>query len=468
MSRKTFRRHLSMPGLLGLVRQCFETIPDSVKGRKFTLADCLMSGLAVFILKFPSLLKFDEAMRQSEDKENLHNLRFLFGVENAPSDSWLRERLDRVNTRALRFCFRMIFAKLQRGKALKYFTVMDDYYLLAIDGTQIYSSKKVHCDRCCTRHHKGGDVTYNHQMLGASLVHPDHKIVIPLAPEMINKQDGESKNDCERNATQRLLDDLRREHPHLKLIVLQDGLASNGPHIKNLRSKNLRFILVAKEKDHRFLFDWVNNSDDVKTIERKVKTNKGTVLHRFRFVNDVPLNDTHFDESVNFLEYWETRPNRNTTHWTWVTDLELNERTVMQIMRSARSRWRIENENFQTLKNKTNGYHLDHNFGHGKYELCSVVTMLCYLALLIDQVLQLCCPRFQKALKRNKRKSDLWREMRERFKNCKFNDWGSFWTKLSQSSKKKKSKIPNNWRIIWNNLSQPPPKNKVSSTEICT
>jgi hypothetical protein len=47
--------------------------------------------------------------------------------------------------------------------------------------------------------------------------------VFPLAPEPILKQDGARKNDCERNAAKRLLTDLRREHPHLKLIVVEDG-----------------------------------------------------------------------------------------------------------------------------------------------------------------------------------------------------------------------------------------------------
>ena len=347
------------------------------------------------------------------------------------SDSCLREQLDLVDVRALRVCFKKIFAKLQSGGVLKYFTVLNGHYLLSIDGTQIYNSEKVHCDLCCTRHHKDGRVSYNLQMLGASLVHPDHKLVIPFAPEMIVRQDGEKKNDCERNATRRFLDDFRREHPHLKTIVLADSLASNGPNIKNLRAKNMRFILGAKRTDHRFLFDWVNKCHDVEVIEREERTPKGNVLHRFRFVNDVPLNDTHFDESVNFLEYWEIRPDGTTTHWSWVTDLELNERTVMPIMRSARSRWRIENENFQTLK-KSNGYNIEHNFGHGKKSLCIVFPMLCVLAFLIDQTQELCCPLFQKALRSNDQsKSSLWNEIIFRFKNVKFNDWITLWNMIS-------------------------------------
>lgn len=88
---------------------------------------------------------------------------------------------------------------------------------------------------------------------------------------MIVRQDGVSQNDCERNAARRFLDDFRRAHPHLRTIVFEDGLASNGPHIKDLRSKDLRFILGAKEKDHRFLFEWVNKSDDVERMERTEK-----------------------------------------------------------------------------------------------------------------------------------------------------------------------------------------------------
>lgn len=71
-----------------------------------------------------------------------------------------------------------------------------------------------------------GVITYHHQMLGAAIVHPDSREVVPLAPEPIIKQDGTTKNDCERNACKRLLEKIRREHPHLQFIVIEDALAS--------------------------------------------------------------------------------------------------------------------------------------------------------------------------------------------------------------------------------------------------
>ena len=95
-------------------------------------------------------------------------------------------------------------------------------------------------------------------MLGAAIVHPDFREVISLCPEMIIKQDGESKNDCERNAAKRFLAHLRREHPHLPLIINEDALSSNAPHIRDLEKYNLHYILAVKPGDHEFLFQHVD------------------------------------------------------------------------------------------------------------------------------------------------------------------------------------------------------------------
>ena len=140
-------------------------------------------------------------------------------------------------------------------------------------------------------------------MLAAVLVHPDQRCVLPLAPEPILKQDGSSKNDCERNAAKRLLHDLRREHPHLKLTIVEDGLASNAPHIETLRDLGMNFILGAQKENHAFLFDWVDHSE-ASWYETKDKNGKH---YRFRFINKVPLNGA-MDCNVNLLMASEIGP----------------------------------------------------------------------------------------------------------------------------------------------------------------
>jgi hypothetical protein len=134
---------------------------------------------------------------------------------------------------------------------------VEGHYLLALDGTGYFSSNQIHCDSCLETHHRNGTVTYRHQMLGAALIHPDKRAVIPLMPEPIIKQDGAEKNDCERNAAKRFITKLRQDHPHLKVIVTEDSLSSNAPHIQWLHDHDLHYILGVKEGDHAALFEHV-------------------------------------------------------------------------------------------------------------------------------------------------------------------------------------------------------------------
>jgi len=414
MSASFSRKHLSAGGLLREARRVFAAIPDAPE-HDIALVDHLMSGLALFGLKYPSLLQFEHDRREATTRANL---KALYGVERAPSDTRFRERLDEVDPRCLHPLYKALFGQLQRGKGLEGLDYLDGHYLLSLDGTGYFSSQKVHCAQCAEKHHSNGTTTYYHQMLGAVLVHPDHKEVFPLAPEPILKPDGARKNDCERNAAKRLLRDLRRAHPHLKLIVVEDALASNAPHIRHLQALDLRFILGAKQSDHKFLFEWVEAT--AQTAEASFADAQG-FRHRFRYLNGAPLNDANFDLEVNFLEYWEHAPDGTVTHFSWVTDIPIDDSNLMTLMRGARARWKIENETFNTLKNQ--GYHFEHNFGHGNQHLSTVLMHLMMLAFLIDQIQQRCCRLFQTALTAARSKGRLWRKLRSRFDLCLIPDW---------------------------------------------
>lgn len=386
------RKYLSADGLLkivkhGLRREKFKVLKHS----NYSWEDCIMSGLAIFGFKLPSLLQFEKA--KSTEPYIRRNLRTLYGVESAPSDTCLRERLDDVLPTQLRRGFKQIFSYLQRGNALEQFRYLGGHHIISIDGTGQYCSKSVHCDNCCEKNHRDGSKSYYHHMLGAVLVHPEHKVVIPFAPEPIVKGDGDTKNDCERNAAKRLLSDLRREHPHLKILIVEDGLGSNYPHLSLIDSLNMSYIIGVKPGDHKYLFDWIN---DLKPMTYTKEDENGT-KHEFNYYSDVPLNDANYHYRVNVLEYCETSKSGKQQRFSWVTKLEITTENVIQIMRAGRSRWRIENETFNTLKNQ--GYNFEHNYGHGYKNLCSVMTMLMMLAFLIDQVQQLCCKVYQKARK---------------------------------------------------------------------
>lgn len=335
----------------------------------------------------------------------------------------MRERLDEIDPNDVRKSFTSVFSSLQRGKILEKYEFLDGKYLLLSDGTGFFSSKKIHCKNCCEKHHKkDGSITYYHQMLGAVIAHPNLKEVIPICPEPIMKEDGSTKNDCERNASERLLRDFRREHPHLPVIVVEDALSSNGPHLKLLKSLNMSFISVVKPDGNKSLFDWIKSFEwgkesaiqDKSQREFLYKDLKGHT-RRFRFVNNIPLNDAHSDFKVNFIEYTEIDGLGNQIyHNTWITDIQITEKNAFTIARGGRARWHIENETFNTLKNQD--YHFEHNFGHGYKNLSTVFARLMVLAFLIDQAEQICCGLFQGALDKLKgRKTYLWRRIKEFF-----------------------------------------------------
>jgi hypothetical protein len=309
--------------------------------------------------------------------------------------------------------FTSVFRQLQRGKALEEMVFLDGHYLLALDGTGYFSSQTIHCASCVHRVHRSGSITYTHQMLGAAIIHPDQRTVIPLMPEPIVHHDGTDKNDCERNAAKRFVGKLRQDHPHLKFIVTEDSLSSNAPHIETLQDHNLHYILGVKEGDHAYLFQQVAaaaHAGRVTSYERHDRA--AGLVHRVRFLNDVPLNASHAEVRVNFIEYWEIGQNK-VQHFSWVTDLRVNKRNVFHLMQGGRARWKIDNETFNTLKNQ--GYHFEHNYGHGEQNLSVVFAMLMMLAFLVDQAQQLCCAFFRAVWAKLGSKRLLWERMRALF-----------------------------------------------------
>jgi hypothetical protein len=406
------RKHLSADALLRLVHSGFANIPDDRPDDvDISLADVLMSAFAMFSLKSPSLLAFD----QQRAEGNLHT---IYGIERVPCDTYMREILDPVSPKSLRPVFKSLFRQLQRGKALEEMVFLDGYYLLALDGTGYFSSTTIHCESCLQRVHRNGSITYYHQMLGAAIIHPDVRTVIPLMPEPIGTHDGTDKNDCERNAAKRFIVKLRQDHPHLKFIVTEDSLSSNAPHIETLQNHALHFILGVKEGDHTFLFQQVQAAEHAGRVTSYERHDRAArVVHRFRFVNDVPLNASHVDVRGNFIEYWELGEDK-VQPFSWVTDLRVSTRNVFRLMRGGRARWKIENETFNTLKNQ--GYNFEHNYGHGTQNLAVVFATVMMLAFLVDQTQQLCCALFQAVWAKLGSKRLLWERMRALFYDYAF------------------------------------------------
>lgn len=413
------KKHLSANGMLEKVRHAFSKIPEVPKDTrglksKIPLVDCLMSGVALFGLKFPSLLQFDQGQNDEAIK---HNLRTLYGIQKAPCDTYLRERLDEVDPQLLRSAFLDLFSLAQRGKVIEDYKFLNNCVLAACDGTGIFSSEEVYCSNCCEKHHKDGRVTHYHQMLAGVLIHPDHREVLPFCPEPISKSDGSTKNDCEQNAFRRFLEYFRKEHPRLNVIFTSDALSAKAPYIRPIIDMGAHFIIGVNPGGNPSLFDWVKG---IKLETHQVK-NKKEILE-FRFCNKIPLNDANHDLEVNFIDcIVKNSAGKIIGHFSWITDFVVTKQNVHELSRGGRARWKIENETFNTLKNQ--GYNFEHNFGHGYKHLCHVFGILLFLAFFIDQLQQRCCGLFQAAVKKAGSKARFWRRQQSIFTELYIASW---------------------------------------------
>ncbi len=383
-----------------------------------------MSGLAMFSLKDGSLLEFDQ---HRNDQVRRHNLSTLFGIDQAPCDTQMRTVLDQVNPEHLRAVFRIIHQELQRQGILEDYRFLGKY-LVSIDGTGVFSSGNVCCPDCCIKQHRDGREEYYHQLLGAVMVHPDRSTVLPFCPEAITRQDGHAKNDCEHNASKRLIPLLAQDFPRREMIVLQDALACNGPHLKMLKTQGFSFVITAKPAANSLLLNTViNGLHDGSTRELIGTTAKGYPCG-YRYANQVPLNHEHKDLLINFIDYWEEREGGTTYIYACVTDIPLTADNVADVVRAGRSRWKVENETFNTLKNL--GYNLEHNYGHGKQHLSTVFAILMMLAFLLDQIQEACCAYFQAARNRFHSRKSLWDKVRALFNGYLIEDWRVLFTAI--------------------------------------
>jgi hypothetical protein len=379
------------------------------KNSSIDLSDSLLSGFAMYSLKDPSLLFFNN--KRSARRANLKK---VYKIDQAPSDSGMRTILDEVSPLNFKGVFRGLVGRLRKAGIWEAYQYYRGHIICSIDGVHHYSSAQISCPHCLNYEKSNGGVDYRHYLLSGAIVHPDKKQVMPVIHEPIIKQDGRDKNDCERNASKRLLPELRKQFKAEKIIVVEDALGANGPHIRALQQEDFRFVIGVKPAGNKYLFDLVQRLEKLGKVHH-YEVEKEGLLHQFSYVNKLPINSDNRDIQVSFLNYRQIDPKgKKPGRWfSWITDFELSKNNVYQIMRIGRSRWKIENETFNTLKNQ--GYHFEHSFGHGNNHLCTVLVLLMMLAFWVDQIQQGWNDFFRAAWTKTQTKVALWEEVRSKF-----------------------------------------------------
>ncbi|CAN0463699.1 unnamed protein product [Discosporangium mesarthrocarpum] len=394
--------------LIQLVRKGFSKITDHRRSNlSFKLVDMLSTGFAIFSLKDPSVSSFRE-----QYPVRVENLRRIYGIEALPGDTALRESLDEVDPKELQQQFKELLAVLSNKGVLEQRKVLGKFVAVSVDGTGHYCSGKKSCPQCMVKNHRNGKQTYYHQLLGAVAVHPEQSTVFPVACEAIVRQDGSTKNDCELNASKRIIPQVGKMLPDEKILMIFDALYANGPHIQYLTKHDMSYIIGIKGDN--YVWVQVNRLRKSGGLESRSWKSKGREC-TLNFTNGLILNGQHQEVLTNFFEYMEVdrQTGEQLFYGSWITDIEITQDHVIELVKVARSRWKIENETFNTLKNQ--GYHLEHNYGHGKKYLATNFAILTFLAFLVDQMAQHLDVLFQQAKAKSKTYKAFWEKVRSVF-----------------------------------------------------
>jgi hypothetical protein len=219
------------------------------------------------------------------------------------------------------------------------------------------------------------------------IVCPGQSQVIPLVPEFVVPQDGHDKQDCENAAAKRWLSQYGERYSALDVTVLGDDLYCHQPLCQELLAQGFNFILVCRSESHTTLYEHLKGID-LPTVTAKRWTGKVEETYTYRYLNGVPLKDSDDALLVNWCELTVSRPDGKVVYNnSFATNHLISDNTVAEIVVAGRTRWKVENENNNTLKTK--GYNLEHNFGHGKQHLASFLATLNILSLLFHSLLEL-------------------------------------------------------------------------------
>lgn len=387
----------------------FGRIKDHRKSNSsYDLDDILKGAFAMFSLKSPSLLVFRQNFSCEVRK---HNLKTVYGLEGIPGDTAFREAIDGINPEELHPAFSMPIEELRSQGIWSSRQVLGGFTSISIDGTGYYCSGKKSCPHCLVKTLRNGEKRYYHQMLGAVQMNPEVKTVFPVGGEAIVRQDGATKNDCEQNAAKRLIPRVSKQLSEDKLLFVLDGLYATGPMVKLIKHQQASFIITIKEG---YVLVQAQRLSEQKKLEEYSWSNgktKGTA----RFANGLILNGQHQEQLVNYVEYQQVdiRSGKTVYANSWITDIDINQANVKEFVAVARSRWKIENETFNTLKNQ--GYNLEHNYGHGKKYLATNFALIMFLAFLVDQIAQAFDMAFRNAWEKCGSKKNLWEKIRQVF-----------------------------------------------------
>lgn len=411
--------------LLGILHQRSAQLPDHRTGQntQYSISDAALGAFGIFFTQSPSFLDYQRTLQHAKGGNNAQT---LLGVQHIPCDNQVRKLLDPIAPSQLDPVFVEVFEELEQHQLLAHFRSLGDQLLVALDGTNYFSSHAIHCPNCLTRQLTNGQTLYYHAAITPVIVCPGQSQVIALPPEYIMPQDGHTKQDCERAAGKRwLATHAVRVAPH-GVTLLGDDLYSNQPFCALALQHGYNFIFVCKPDSHTKFYErlafWQAN-DGMVQLESRHWNGRYPEVISYRYINDVLLREGEHALGVQWFEITvvNAKTGEQLYHNSFITNHPVTATTVAAVAHAGRGRWKIENENNNVLKTK--GYHVEHNFGHGKQYLAAFLLSLNLLAFLFHTVLEWCDDRYALLRRVLARRQTFFEDIRALTRYMVFDSW---------------------------------------------
>jgi len=420
--------------MLSILKGSLAEVPEHRQGSncQYEIADAGLAAFSLFFMQSPSFLAHQRDMQRRKGKNNAQS---VFGVERIPSDGQIRNILDPVEPKRLGQPFWEIYGLLQADGQLERYQGIEDTLLVSLDGSQYFSSQKIQCSKCQVQR-RDERAFYSHSVMLAVLCAPGEEHVVCLDPEFIMPQDGHDKQDCEQQAIKRWLDRNGERFEPWSVTILADDLHCHHPLCQLLQEHKLHFILTCKPESHQGLYEELALLEKLEDAvsSKTVRRWNGRYYERlvYRWAEKLPLRKTADTLWVNWCEV--TIVNEATGeqlyHCSWATDHEVDEHSVVEIVADGRSRWKVENEAFNVLKNR--GYNFEHNYGHGQQHLSAVLLTLLLLAFLFHTALDLTCLAYQAVRQELGARRTFFSDLRALTRYVHFQDWHHLLTFMYQ------------------------------------
>ena len=356
----------------------------------YPLPVLLATGVLMFLLRLGARRQVGNLLRGNSPSAAKYRL--LFDVENCPHGDTLNYVCARSSVAEVQEVVTGMTETLIRRKVLYPHRLLDQYFLVVIDGTGMLTFSERHCPHCMTRTYNGRTLYY-HPVLEAKLVTPTG-FAFSLMTEFIeNPSEHPTKQDCELKAFYRLAKRLKRRFPRLPICLLLDGLFAGGPSFLICEQYHWKYLIVLQEDDLPTVHEEFEALSKL-APENHLVFRTGVQLdirQDLRWVTQIDYVDSQKSEhSVAVIQCLETKPDADkqpkTTRFKWITNFNVTTHKVVALAnQGGRLRWKIENEGFNVQKN--GGYALEHVYSQDA-TAGKIFYLLLQMAHLLSQLIE--------------------------------------------------------------------------------